>query len=139
MNLDEELFILRRSGEIFLHTDIHHFEERESNLLFGSFISAIMDFALHSLGSGIQGLTLSDKNISFLADEEYDVVIALISRGSKKKHLKKHLKEIHQLFTDFFDKQIIKEFDGDLSIMEPFCAKLKDKYKTKIDDFLENF
>ncbi|MFX1337485.1 MAG: hypothetical protein ACFFDK_02620 [Promethearchaeota archaeon] len=139
MNIGEELFILRRSGEVLLQIDINYFEEKESNLLFGSFISAIMDFAQKSFGSGIQDLTLKDKYVSFLIDEEYNVVIALVSQDSKKKHLKKHLKEIHQLFTNSFDKQTIQNFDGDLSIMRDFSEKLKSKYKTKIDDFLENF
>ncbi|TXT62843.1 MAG: hypothetical protein BAJALOKI1v1_840003 [Promethearchaeota archaeon] len=139
MELDEELFILRASGEVLLHLDIHKFEEKEDKLLFGSFISAIMEFAQSSLGSGIQNLNLKNKNISFLSDKEYEVVIALISQESKRKHLTRHLNEIHALFTDFFDEKTIKEFDGDLSIMKSFSAKLGKRYKRKMDDFFENF
>ena len=125
MNIVEEFWILNFDGITLFH---YSPEEDKNYQLISAFFSAIQSFANELLDKSQQDrhvhqISLGKSNFTFLVNQDYQLYF--VSKSSleiKEKQVKKHLKNIEEMFLEDF-KSFSFKGGGEISKYEVFNEK----------------
>ena len=104
------------------------FVGNESSLdpgLFGGFVTAIDRFGENLSNNNIQKLNFGNNLIVFKKNLQNNLLFVASTIKSSEKKLRKILGELEEKFLATYSKDVIAEWNGDISIFEGFSEEIK--------------
>jgi len=114
------------------------FEQKVDDQLFGGLMSALNTFAETLTEGGLSNFELSEKRFALLKMNN----LFFIANSSLKHKNKKLLEEIQKIAEKFFakyPKDVIKDWDYDISIFEDFEKEIEDALENPMKKFWNGF
>ena len=131
----QDIWILMDTGIVLFH---RVFNETVDANLFGGFLSALNSFAEEITKKGLSNFEIADKRFTILKDGNF-IFIANASKQHKHRKVKEELSKIMQKFYQIYPKNLLNNWNGDVSIFSNFKDKIKDSTEEILEKFRESF
>ena len=126
----DEFWIINEGGLCLYTISV----ENESNLdlgLFSGFVTAIDQFGENLSNSQIQKLNLGKNLIVFKKNFKSKLLFVGSTTKSSEKKLRKILGELEEKFLATYSKDVIADWNGDISTFEDFSEEIKYLFRGK--------
>lgn len=130
MGLIKDIWIIYNGVVVFKRNS----DDEVKNQIFGAFLTAIDQFATQITTKGVEEFELQALKFLLKRNENLMFIVNAPTKMKKKK-LKKEIDYLEQAFLEQFPHSFLKTWDGDVSVFEPFSAKLDQSFSETIDSF----
>jgi hypothetical protein len=114
------------------------FDERVDVQLFGGLMSALNSFAEVLSNEGLTSFELSSKRFSILKRKNI-LFIGNASKNVKEKKIFEELNNISDKFFKMYGQDILKRWDGDITVFQDFEAKIESSLEDTVKKFEKAF
>ncbi len=101
------------------------YEKTLDDQLFGALLTALNSFAQEITHDGLSNFELSDIRFTILKKSRF-IFIANSDKKIKPKRVLQELKNVMDIFFTLYPKEIMDNWDGDISIFSNFNKKIED-------------
>jgi len=131
----QDVWVLSEGGVVLYH---RVYDEKVDDQLFGSLMSALNTFAEEISNNGLSNFELQNKRFTLLKRRGF-LFIANSSKKVKEKKIIQELKSIVFRFFELYSDEILKNWDGDISIFSNFEKEIEDSLEEIIKKFQNAF
>ena len=122
----QDIWILNDGGTVIFD---RVYDEKVDPQLFGALMTALNTFAEELADGGLSNFEVSNKRFTILKKEGY-LFVTNSDNKIKPKKVQQELKDIVDKFFKLYEKELLLEWDGDISQF----ANFKDEIEDSLDD-----
>jgi len=131
----QDIWILNDAGAVLYH---RVFERSLDEQLIGALMSALNLLAEELEKGGLSNFEIKDKKYTIIKQHGISFIVNS-SKKTKEKKVQEQLKSIANKFFNLYPKEMLNNWDNDLSVFEDFEKHIKDSLQDTIDKFEKAF
>ncbi|NVM38052.1 MAG: hypothetical protein HWN81_20830 [Candidatus Lokiarchaeota archaeon] len=131
----QDIWILNDAGAVLYH---RVFKKSLDEQLIGALMSALNLLAEELEKGGLSNFELKDKKYIFMKQHGISFIVNS-SKKTKEKKVKEEMKSIVDKFFTLYPKEMLNNWDNDLSVFDDFEKHIKDSLQDTIDKFEKAF
>ena len=131
----QDIWILNKAGAVLYH---RVFEKNLDEQLIGALMSALNLLAEELEKGGLSNFEIKDKKYTIIKQHEISFIVNS-SKKTKEKKVQEELKSIVNKFFKLYPKEMLNNWDNDLSVFDDFEKHIKDSLQDTIDKFEKAF
>ncbi|TKJ23646.1 MAG: hypothetical protein CEE43_03005 [Promethearchaeota archaeon Loki_b32] len=131
----QDIWILNDAGAVLYH---RIFNKNVDDQLIGALMSALNLLAEELERGGLSNFEIKDKKYIILKQHGLSFIVNS-SKKTKEKKIKEEMKSIVNKFFNLYPKEMLNNWDNDVSIFTDFEKHIKDSLQDTIDKFEKAF
>ena len=131
----QDIWILNEAGAVLFN---RVFEKKIDEQLIGALMSALNLLAEELEKGGLSNFELKEKKYTIMKQHGISFIVNS-SKKIKEKKVQEELKNIVNKFFNLYPKEMLNNWDNDLSVFDDFENQIKDSLQDTIDKFEKAF
>jgi len=131
----QDIWVLNEAGAVLYH---RVFEKNLDKQLIGALMSALNLLAEELEKGGLSNFELKEKKYTIMKQHGISFIVNS-SKKIKEKKVQEELKNIVNKFFNLYPKEMLNNWDNDLSVFDDFENQIKDSLQDTIDKFEKAF